>query len=294
MTLRTAGGGCCECGATSIPHALFARSIGNVRGKFACAHTAEIIERTKLIHMPTDFALVTFIVLLGVVAALYASVGHGGASGYLAIMALFGVSAVFMRPCALVLNILVSALASFTFVKAGQFRWRLLWPFIVTSIPFAFWGGTLAIDEIAFKILVAATLLIAAVRLFMPQRNVSIKPLVMFDALACGAAIGFLSGLVGVGGGIFLTPLLILCAWATPREAAAVSAPFIVFNSIAALSGLMIQSISFPNWLWWACAVAIVGGWFGAKWSTGSASQNGLRIILGCVLLIAAVKFVAV
>ena len=120
--------------------------------------------------MPTDFALVTFIVLIGIIAALYASVGHGGASGYLAIMALFGVSAAFMRPSALVLNILVSALATFAFVKAGHFRWRLLWPFGVTSIPFAYWGGTLVIQESAFKILVAATLLLAAIRLFMPQK----------------------------------------------------------------------------------------------------------------------------
>ena len=238
--------------------------------------------------------LVLFILLVGVIAALYASVGHGGASGYLAIMALFGVSAMFMRPSALILNIAVSALATIAFVKAGHFRWRLLWPFIVTSIPFAYWGGTLAIDETAFKILVATTLLLAAVRLFMPQKSFAIKPLVTVDALACGAAIGFLSGLVGVGGGLFLTPLLILCAWATPREAAAVSAPVIFLNSIAGLVGLMSQSVSFPDWLWWTCAAVIVGGWFGAKWSADTASQTGLRVMLGFVLLIAAVKFVAV
>ena len=244
--------------------------------------------------MPNDFALVLFILLVGVIAALYASVGHGGASGYLAIMALFGVSAVFMRPSALILNIAVSALATFAFVKAGHFRWRLLWPFIVTSIPFAYWGGTLAIDETVFKILVAATLLLAAVRLFMPQKIIATKPLVTVDALACGAAIGFLSGLVGVGGGIFLTPLLILCAWATPREAAAVSAPFIFLNSIAGLVGLMSHNVSFPDWLWWTCASAVVGGWLGAKWSAETASQTRLRVILGFVLLVAAVKFVAV
>jgi len=100
--------------------------------------------------------------------------------------------------------------------------------------------------------------------------------------------------LVGVGGGIFLTPLLILCAWATPREAAAVSAPFILLNSLAALGGIMSQGAQFPSWLWWACASAIVGGWFGSKWSASSASQTMLRILLGVILLIAAVKFVAV
>ena len=140
----------------------------------------------------------------------------------------------------------------------------------------------------------AATKLLAAIRLFMPQKDFSIKPLVVVDALACGAAIGFLSGLVGVGGGIFLTPLLILCAWATPREAAAVSAPFIFVNSIAALGGVIRQSVEYPPWLWWACAAAIVGGWFGSTYSARASSQWGLRILLGCVLLIAAVKFVAV
>ena len=265
-----------------------------MRGEFVSAHNAEKVARTKLISMPTDFALVTFIVLLGIIAALYASVGHGGASGYLAIMALFGVSAAFMRPSALVLNIMVAALATFAFVKAGHFRWRLLWPFILTSIPFAYWGGTLAIQESAFKILVAATLLLAAARLFLPQRTSTIKPLVIVDALACGATIGFISGLVGVGGGIFLTPLLILFAWATPREAAAVSAPFIFLNSIAALGGLMNQSVEYPPWLWWAGAAVVIGGWFGATYSARASSQTGLRILLGCVLLIAAVKFVAV
>ena len=265
-----------------------------VSGVCACARTTKKNPRTKLIRMPTDFALVTFIVLIGIIAALYASVGHGGASGYLAIMALFGVSAAFMRPSALVLNIMVSALATFAFVKAGHFRWRLLWPFGVTSIPFAYWGGTLVIQESAFKILVATTLLLAAIRLFMPQKTISPKPLVLVDALACGAAIGFLSGLVGVGGGIFLTPLLVLCAWATPREAAAVSAPFIFVNSIAALGGVISQSVEYPAWLWWAGVAAIVGGWLGATYSARASSQAVLRIVLGCVLLIAAVKFVAV
>ena len=147
---------------------------------------------------------------------------------------------------------------------------------------------------LATKILVAATLLLAAIRLFMPQKTISPKPLVLVDALACGAAIGFLSGLVGVGGGIFLTPLLVLCAWATPREAAAVSAPFIFVNSIAALGGVISQSVEYPAWLWWAGVAAIVGGWLGATYSARASSQAVLRILLGCVLLIAAVKFVAV
>ncbi|MCE9618355.1 MAG: sulfite exporter TauE/SafE family protein [Planctomycetes bacterium] len=244
--------------------------------------------------MNSELALALLVLLIGAVAMLYAGVGHGGASGYLALMALFGMSPSVMRPSALVLNIAVSALATVAFARAGHFRWRLLWPFVIASIPFAYLGGTKTLDETAFKVLVAVTLALAAARLFMPQRERPTKPLPIADALACGAAIGLLSGLVGVGGGIFLTPLLILCAWSTPREAAAVSAPFILLNSLAGLGGLMGQGVSFPSWLWWACGSAIVGGWLGARWSSRSASQTGLRMALGVVLLIAAVKFVVV
>ncbi len=224
-------------------------------------------------------------------AALYASVGHGGASGYLAVMALVGVSAVVMRPSALILNVLVASLATIAFVRAGHFRFALLWPFLVTSIPCAYFAGSLAVGDPTFKRLVAATLVIAAVRMFLPVRERATRPLPKPTAALAGALIGVLSGLVGVGGGIVLTPLMILCRWATPREAAAVSAPFILFNSVAGLAGLLSIGFEVERWLWFAAVAAVVGGTLGARWSVRSASQVWLRRALGCVLLIAAVKF---
>jgi uncharacterized membrane protein YfcA len=232
-----------------------------------------------------------FLILLAVVAALYASVGHGGASGYLAVMALFGVSASVMRPSALVLNVVVSAIATVTFARAGQVRWRLLVPFVVASVPMAFFGGTHTLQDGTFKLVVAAVLAIVALRLFVPEHSRALRPLPLYVALGIGAVIGVLSGLVGVGGGIFLTPLLVLCAWATPREAASVSAPFIMLNSIAGLGGMMMQGIEFPPWMLWACVAVVLGGWAGAWWGARGASQWGLRILLGMVLVIAALKF---
>ena len=141
----------------------------------------------------TGVEIVILVSLICVMAALYASVGHGGASGYLAIMALLGVSAALMRPSALILNVLVAALATIMFVRAGFFRWQLLWPFLITSIPCAFLAGSYSINEPTFKRLVAATLVIAAVRMFMPQRDAVIRPLPIPLAAVIGGLIGVLS-----------------------------------------------------------------------------------------------------
>lgn len=244
--------------------------------------------------METLGSIEVFALMLAVVAALYASVGHGGASGYLVVMALFGVSATVMRPTALILNVLVSLLATVMFARAGQIRCRILMPFIVASVPMAFLGGTRTLQDSSFRIVMAVVLVFVAVRLFVPARQRPTRTLSLPIALAVGAVIGVLSGLIGVGGGIFLTPLLILCGWSTPREAAAVSAPFILVNSMAGLAGMMTQGIHCEHWIWWACAAVAVGGWIGAQWSIRGASQRTMRVLLGVVILVAAMKFVLV
>ena len=258
---------------------------------FAALWCRRVRVAVQLLRM-TGLEIVVLVSLICVMAALYASVGHGGASGYLAVMALLGVTAVLMRPSALILNVLVAALATIAFYRAGFFRWNLLWPFLVTSIPCAYFAGSYSINEPTFKWLVAATLVIAAVRMIMPQRDHAIRPMPIPLAALLGGLIGALSGLVGVGGGIFLTPLMILCGWATPREAAAVSAPFILLNSLAGLGGLLSIGIVVEPWLWWAAAAAVIGGLVGSHWSIRSASQLWLRRALGVVLLVAACKFV--
>ena len=240
----------------------------------------------------TGSELVVLVALIGAMAALYASVGHGGASGYLAAMALLGVSSAVMRPSALILNVLVATLATMAFARAGHFRWRLLWPFLVTSIPCAFLAGMSSLTEPTFKRLVAASLVVAAVRMFVRPRESQTRPLSAAVAAIAGALIGVLSGLVGIGGGILLTPLMILCRWASPREAAAVSAPFIVLNSLAGLAGLFQSGFRLEPWFGWIAAAAVIGGIVGSQCSLRLASQLWLRRVLGFVLLIAAFKFV--
>lgn len=227
------------------------------------------------------------------VAAIYASVGHGGASGYLAVMALAGVPAAAMKPTALTLNIAVSLIGTVAFVRAGHFAWRLFWPFAVVAVPFAYLGGRWPISSRVFSVLVAAALLFAALRLFLPVRVAAQRrPPPVWAIIMAGAAIGLLSGLIGVGGGIFLTPLMLLRGWADPKTAAAVSAPFILVNSAAGLAGAAGSLQHLPaSWIWLAVA-AVGGGLAGSHWGSRFARPAQLRPALACVLLVATVKLV--
>ena len=228
-----------------------------------------------------------------VVAALYAAVGHGGASGYLAVMALAGFEPAAMKPTALVLNLVVSLIGTVVFIRAGHFAWRLFWPFAAVSVPFAYLGGKLSLGVQEFRWLVAVTLGFAAIRLLLPvsahEKRREPPP---WAILLSGAAIGLASGLIGVGGGIFFTPLLMLCGWADPKTAAAVSAPFIFVNSAAGLLGHVDSLHHLPAaWPWWVVVVT-VGGLAGSRWGGQIARPAQLRPALALVLLVASVKFV--
>lgn len=232
--------------------------------------------------------------LIFVAAVLYASVGHAGASGYLAAMALFGLAPGVMKPTALALNVLVALIATVQFARAGAFRWSLFWPFMLGSFPLAYVGGAMKVQDHVYKPIVAVSLIVAALRLSMPLTPGDPKRVSLAAALSIGAVIGWVSGLVGVGGGIFLSPILILAGWADPRSAAGVAAPFILVNSLMGLLGhaSSLQSIP-PQIAYWAPAAAM-GGMLGAIWGSRRANAIGLRRVLAVVLVVAAVKMVAV
>ena len=169
---------------------------------------------------------------------LYSSVGHAGASGYIAVMSLLSLAPEVIKPTALSLNILVGSIATWQFYRAGHFSWSLFWPFAALAVPCAFIGGQLNLPTQLFKVLLGLVLLYSAMRFFVQSkqsRQIHEPP--RTQALVAGAGIGFLSGLTGTGGGIFLTPLLLLMGWADAKRAAAVSALFVLLNSIAGLAG---------------------------------------------------------
>lgn len=225
------------------------------------------------------------------VAMLYASVGHGGASGYLAVMALLAVDAALFRPTALGLNVFVSALGTIAFFRAGHFRGQLFWPLILSAMPFAYLGGSLDMQEDLFRKILGVALCIALIRLFMPQRaDVDIRVAPLWLLLVAGALMGFVSGLIGVGGGIFLTPLVIFMHWGRPKTAAAISAPFILLNSLAGLAGLQPAASDFHPLFPWLVGAVLAGGLIGCTWGSHLADSRQIRWSLGCVLSLAALK----
>ena len=238
------------------------------------------------------------VLLAGIAAAaiLYSAVGHAGASGYLAVMALTGVDAAVMKPSALVLNLLVGSLALVRFAGAGYFSWSLLWPFALGSVPLAFVGGAMTLPGHWYKQLVGVVLLLAAVRMITaPTRQAdhgTPSRVPTLAAVACGSAIGLLSGLTGTGGGIFLSPLLLFTGWSGTRESGGVSAAFILLNSSAGLLGNMVSVRALPSVIWTWAAVALVGGMLGSELGSRRLAPVTFRRLLGVVLLIAGTKLV--
>lgn len=242
--------------------------------------------------MASRLELWLFPILVFAVALLYSSVGQAGASGYLAAMAFLGFAPSVMRPTALVLNIAVAAITSLKFVRAGCFSWPDFWPFAVTSIPFAFVGGALTLPGQVYRTMVALLLIFSALRLIQVRgggRGAGARP-APWLALVVGAAIGLVSGLIGVGGGIFLGPLLVLTGWAAPRTAAGVSAVFILVNSVAGLLGNVAASYALPDALPLWAAVALAGGWLGSELGSCHLRANTIRRLLAAVLMIAGLR----
>lgn len=243
---------------------------------------------------------------LFLVALLYSSVGHAGASGYIAVMSLVGLAPAVIKPTALALNILVASVAAWQFWRAGHFRWALFWPFAVTAVPAAYVGGWISLPARAFTLLLGVVLLWSAWRFFSEPKtpqpvpvtaSTSVssvasveRPVPRVAALASGAGIGLLSGLTGTGGGIFLTPLLLMMGWAQPKNAAAVSALFILMNSGSGLLGNWASTRDLPDELPVMLAAVLVGGAIGSFMGSHRLPARQIKRLLGVVLVIAGLK----
>lgn len=228
-------------------------------------------------------------------AFLYASVGHGGASGYIAVLTLFGISMPVYKPIVLVLNIIIAGIAFTQFYRAGFFKWKLAWPFLITSIPFAFLGSHFKTSEHLYNLILGVALLFPIFRLLTgaPKEKKEMKELVLATALIWGAIIGFASGFLNIGGGIFLSPVIVLLAWGNAKDAAAVSSLFIVCNSLAGLAATKISAGSFNTMSLTWIAAAVAGGLLGAYLGSHRFNLKTVRYILSVVLCIASIKLIA-
>ncbi|MEP0266620.1 sulfite exporter TauE/SafE family protein [Dokdonia sp.] len=237
-----------------------------------------------------------FLCILPVIAFLYAGVGHGGASGYLALMSLFSIAPETMKPTALLLNLFVAGTAFYFYYKEGYFNKRLFLSFAVASIPMAFLGGMIEVDTRIYKIILGVLLIFAILKMlniFGKESDIIYK-VKIWQGLLVGGLIGFFSGLIGIGGGIILSPIILLLHWGKMKEAAAVSALFIWVNSAAGLAGQFSTGITLNSQSFLMVALAIIGGLLGSYYGSKKMSNKGVRYMLVVVLIAASIKLILI
>ncbi len=238
-----------------------------------------------------EHVLILLVIL--VIAFLYASVGHGGASGYLGMMVILGISPTIMRPSALILNIVVSSLATYQFYNAGYLHFKKLLPFLLLSVPMAFIGARIPLSDPVYKIILGICLLASVARMLLMHNvkmNTTREHLPLLPSIAIGGFIGLISGMIGIGGGVLLSPMLLLLRWTNWKETAAITAPFILINSLAGIAGLWDTTFTFtPQITIWA-ASATLGGFLGSYWGCHKFNSSTLKFVMSIVMVIAAFK----
>ena len=242
-----------------------------------------------------DFSLI--LVLFFIIAFVYSTVGHGGASGYLALMVFLNFVPEQIRPTALVLNVLVSAIASMQYYRSGYFKKELFIPLILLSVPLAFLGSRVQLSPSVFKIILGICLLLSVIRILGLIGNNSgetLRKMPLLIALLIGGGIGLISGMIGIGGGILLSPILLLFRWADIKQTAALAAPFILVNSLSGLAGLMSRHLVFPDRMMWWVLATLIGGLLGSYWGSHRFNSVVLKYLLATVLLFAAGKLLMV
>ncbi len=237
-------------------------------------------------------AIWPFLLMLPIVAFLYASVGHGGASGYLALMAIFSFTPEVMKPTALLLNLFVAAIAFFHYYRAGYFNRKLFLSFAIASIPLAFLGGMVEVDAGIYKKILAILLIFAVAKMLnlFGKEGTLVRDVKIWQGLLVGGIIGFFSGLIGIGGGIILSPVILLLHWGKMKEAAAVSALFIWVNSAAGLAGQFSNGAELPTMSLVLVGIAVIGGFFGSYVGSKKLNNRHLRHVLAVVLMVASFK----
>lgn len=242
--------------------------------------------------IPETSILIIFLLVLPLVSFLYASVGHGGASGYLALMALFAFPNDMMKQTALLLNLFVAGVAFYHYYRAGHFKLKLFWPFAVCSIPAAFLGGMLNLEPGIYKKVLGVLLLFAILRIVWKgnKKDGETRSMNLIQAMFIGVAVGFFSGLIGIGGGIILTPLILLLHWGNMKEAAAVSALFIWVNSASGLLGQFSSGVTLVSLSWIMVIIAMIGGLAGSYFGSRKWRPQLLEYFLALVLATASLK----
>ncbi len=232
--------------------------------------------------------------LILLLALLYSAVGHGGASGYLAAMALYGLAPEDMKPAALVMNVFVAALVLLRWRARRPMPWALLLPVVLPAVPAAFAGGLIQLEDQTYRWVVGLALLAAAGPFLLGVGAArTLRPPQGLVLGVTGVGLGFLAGLTGVGGGVYLSPLLLMLGWSGTRDSGAVAAAFILCNSLAGLGGHALAGGTWPEGLPWLVAAALAGAAVGSRWLVWRLSSRRLLQLLGLVLVIAGLKSLA-